>query len=77
MIDRVERALIGSLPPDADGRLHRLYAYWNAIRPAPDVLPGRQHFDPAIYRLSCPISGCSTSTAIRCAFVTASPAPSS
>jgi hypothetical protein len=27
-------------------RLARLYAYWRAIRPAPDALPGRRHFDP-------------------------------
>lgn len=27
-------------------RLAALYAYWRRIRPAPDLLPGRQHFDP-------------------------------
>jgi len=37
---------MGSLPSDTDERLHKLYAYWNGIRPAPDLLPGRQHFDP-------------------------------
>lgn len=37
---------MGLLPPDADERLHRLHAYWNGLRPAPDLLPGRQHFDP-------------------------------
>ncbi len=27
-------------------RLAALYAHWRRIRPAPDLLPGRRHFDP-------------------------------
>jgi hypothetical protein len=34
------------LPQDCDTRIRQLYAYWQSIRPAPDVLPGRQHLDP-------------------------------
>jgi hypothetical protein len=33
------------LPP-CDERIAALNDYWRAIRPAPDRLPGRQHFDP-------------------------------
>jgi hypothetical protein len=33
------------LPPCGD-KLLALYRYWLAIRPAPDLVPGRQHFDP-------------------------------
>jgi len=32
--------------PDCDDKLARLHRTWCAIRPAPDRLPGRQHFDP-------------------------------
>ncbi len=40
------------LPADAPplGEWHpkvrRLFDYWQTLRPAPDLLPGRQHFDP-------------------------------
>src|SRR5579871_2890427 len=40
------------LPPDAPPlddwhpKVRRLFVYWHSLRPAPDVLPGRQHFDP-------------------------------
>ena len=34
-----------SLPP-CDARLAELHRLWQAIRPAPGLLPGRQHFDP-------------------------------
>ncbi len=27
-------------------KLQRMYQYWQALRPAPDLLPGRQHLDP-------------------------------
>ena len=27
-------------------KVRQLYEYWQSIRPAPDRLPGRQHFDP-------------------------------
>src|SRR3546814_20107151 len=27
--------------------IRKLMAYWKTIRPAPDLLPGRQHLDPA------------------------------
>ncbi len=33
------------LPP-CDKRISELYGYWRSIRPAPDRLPGRQHFQP-------------------------------
>ncbi len=29
-----------------NNRLAALYAHWRKIRPAPDMLPGRRHFDP-------------------------------
>lgn len=32
--------------PACDERIAQLYRYWLSIRPAPDLLPGRQHFDP-------------------------------
>lgn len=35
----------GDLPPCGD-KITMLYRHWLAIRPAPDLLPGRQHFDP-------------------------------
>jgi hypothetical protein len=34
------------LPQDCDARIRQLYDYWQAICPAADVLPGRQHLDP-------------------------------
>ena len=34
------------IPADCDPRIRRLYEYWLAIRPAPGILPGRQHLDP-------------------------------
>ncbi len=46
MSERVERSSIGSLPEDCDPRLKQIHAYWESIRPSPDLLPGRQHFDP-------------------------------
>jgi hypothetical protein len=33
------------LPP-CDAQIAELYRYWLSIRPVPDLLPGRQHFDP-------------------------------
>ena len=27
-------------------KVRRLYLHWHTLRPAPDLLPGRQHFDP-------------------------------
>jgi hypothetical protein len=36
---------VSSLPP-CDERIVGLSRYWQSIRPAPDRLPGRQHFDP-------------------------------
>jgi hypothetical protein len=35
-------------PPLAEWhpKVRRLFAYWHSIRPAPELLPGRQHFDP-------------------------------
>jgi hypothetical protein len=35
-----------SPPPTADARVRQLYDHWHELRPAPGVLPGRQHFDP-------------------------------
>jgi hypothetical protein len=32
--------------PTCDGRLALLHRYWRSIRPATDLLPGRQHIDP-------------------------------
>ena len=38
--------------PDCDDKLATLHRTWCAIRPAPGLLPGRQHFDPiAVARL--------------------------
>ena len=34
------------LPLGCDPRIVQLHRYWLGIRPAPDKLPGRQHFDP-------------------------------
>ena len=34
------------LPEDAAPKIRALYAYWQAIHPEPDRLPGRQHLDP-------------------------------
>lgn len=40
------------LPADAHVVIADSYAYWQRIRPAPDLLPGRRHFEPtAIPRL--------------------------
>jgi hypothetical protein len=37
-----------SAPPlAADKRIRQLHEYWLALHPAPGLLPGRQHFDPA------------------------------
>ena len=36
-----------AVPPDCDARIHRVLAYWQSIRPAPDRLPGRQHVEPS------------------------------
>ena len=42
----------GCLPPDCFASTRWLYDYWAAQRPAPDMLPGRQHLDPVdFYRL--------------------------
>jgi hypothetical protein len=27
-------------------KVRRLYEYWHGLRPGPEMLPGRQHFDP-------------------------------
>jgi hypothetical protein len=41
-----------SPPPDAPPldtwhpKVRRLFGYWLNIKPSPDLLPGRQHFDP-------------------------------
>lgn len=35
-----------TLPDDAAPKIRALYDYWLSIRPAPDLLPGRQHVDP-------------------------------
>lgn len=51
-----ERRIIENTPIEGPGMLANLgasgpitsiYAYWHSIRPAPGLLPGRQHFDPA------------------------------
>jgi len=42
----VERSLIGELPPDCDSGIKTAHGYWEAIKPSPELLPGRQHFDP-------------------------------
>src|SRR4051794_21466191 len=34
------------LPPSAAARIRQITNYWNAARPVPDRLPGRQHVDP-------------------------------
>ncbi len=56
-----ERRIIANTPIDGTPALEKLgaawpiidiHAYWQSIRPAPELLPGRQHFDPvAIPRL--------------------------
>jgi hypothetical protein len=36
-------------PPDFPNwhpKLQRMYRYWQQVRPAPDLLPGRKHIDP-------------------------------
>jgi hypothetical protein len=33
--------------PACDNRLVALHRYWSSVRPAPELLPGRRHFDPA------------------------------
>ena len=40
------RPLDAELPPGSDPRVAQLHRYWLGIRPAPDRLAGRQHFDP-------------------------------
>ncbi len=42
-----DRSALGVLPPDCAPQLLKLYDHWQSLRPAPDLLPGRQHFDPA------------------------------
>jgi len=52
-MERIECVLAAdaALPP-CDHRIAELHRYWRSISPAPDVLPGRQHFEPlAIPRL--------------------------
>jgi len=54
------QAQAGILPatavlPACDDRLARLYSYWQSIRPSPEALPGRQHFDPASVRDLLPL----------------------
>ena len=49
-------------------------AYWQSIRPAPDLLPGRQHFDPLdlakvmrrVWLLDCVSDGAATTPRFRC-----------
>lgn len=36
----------GAALPPCDSRIAALYQYWLSLRPAADMLPGRQHFDP-------------------------------
>lgn len=38
---------IDYVPARAHPSIRELAAYWEAIRPGPDLLPGRRHFDPA------------------------------
>ena len=35
-----------ALPADCAPKIARLYTYWHGIRPAPGLLPGRQHLMP-------------------------------
>ena len=35
-----------TLPESAAPKIKALYDYWQSIRPAGDLLPGRRHFDP-------------------------------
>lgn len=41
-----------SPPATADARVRLLYDHWQSLRPAPDILPGRQHFDPTALPVS-------------------------
>ncbi|HUN49684.1 MAG TPA: PAS domain-containing protein [Candidatus Sulfotelmatobacter sp.] len=50
MSDIAEILPAGADLPACDHRLVRLHRYWQSIRPAPEALPGRQHFDPAAVR---------------------------
>ncbi len=43
---RVVQARVGSLPDNCDPRIAEFHRYWLSLKPAPDLLPGRQHFDP-------------------------------
>jgi hypothetical protein len=36
----------GGVLPLCDARLGDLYRYWLMIRPAPDLIPGREHLEP-------------------------------
>lgn len=41
-----EPARFDDLPPTVHRDIRRIFDYWRAIRPAPDLLPGRRNFDP-------------------------------
>jgi hypothetical protein len=46
-MERVEILLARDAePPQGDGRLAQLHAYWRSICPDARTLPGRQHFEP-------------------------------
>jgi hypothetical protein len=40
-------AVITRPPPGANAKIVAIYDYWRRIAPGPDLLPGRQHLDPA------------------------------
>jgi hypothetical protein len=40
----------GDMLPPCDPRIAELHRHWLSLHPAPNVLPGRQHFDPARVR---------------------------
>ncbi|MCM0019103.1 MAG: PAS domain-containing protein [Tagaea sp.] len=42
----VDSGALAHVPGDADPRVRELHAHWESLRPAPDLLPGRAHFDP-------------------------------
>ena len=36
-----------TLPPDSSPLIAQILAHWDGMRPGPDLLPARRHFDPA------------------------------
>lgn len=43
-----------SLPPHASAIIKVVHQHWIGLRPAPRILPGRQHFDPAALAAESP-----------------------